>query len=115
MREGCVRHTFCSHLRASQLRFMTQKLHLEGPAHKDLVARTSEQPAAAALADQDFIKGSVAKSSYPSIQKPQDFSLTTHDVDGAQPKARSAGRVLRLSVESVMGGTMNKHYLSRGT
>eukprot|EP00439_Symbiodinium_sp_Y106_P071193 s1605_g12.t1 len=59
-----------SDIRGAVPSFMTQNLHLEGPPHKD------------------FIKGSVARSSYPSIEKQQDLSLTTHDVDGAQPKAK---------------------------
>lgn len=59
-----------SDIRGAVPSFMTQSLHVEGPPHKD------------------FIKGSVARSSYPSIEKQQDLSLTTHDVDGAQPKAK---------------------------
>jgi len=36
--------------------------------------------------NQDPVKGSTSRK-YPELNKVKDLSLSTHDVDGAQPKA----------------------------
>ena len=61
---------------------------------------------------QDFIKGSVAKSHYPSTNKPQDKSLSTHDVDGAQPKAGLQMAMLRKKLQREERTYLNYSFLS---
>lgn len=49
------------------------------------------RPSVTKFESQEPVKGSTSRK-YPELNKVKDSSLSTHDVDGAQPKARSVWR-----------------------